>query len=429
MSASEPLRVKTADLSLSKPPSWAWQDRLPVGYLSLLIGAEGSGKSTLACWILARLTRGQLAGDLQGEPVNVAVVGDEDSAQMVWTPRLRAAGADLSRVRFIDRPDGGYVNLKDDKDRLADVLHAEQIGYAFFDSMIDNLGASTNDWRAKDVREALQPLRIISRDLDISVTGSLHPNKRGSSFRELVAGSSAFNAISRSSLLLAEHPQDPARKVIVRGKGNLSAAPSAVDFEIQGYQFDANGYHFNEPQATDFKIGDTTIGELIDKSSEKVQEQSQVGDAVELIEELLPRDGCWYPASTIYAAAEIEDIGRNAIKRAKKRLALENRRASTFQAPSEWRWPTGVALGSSAQSEPSDPSELCVVIPANNTQLTQITQITENTRAVCDPTGDDRPPLALVSASANESHSLEAGLDVGALEAVRDEHERLGERI
>jgi hypothetical protein len=144
------LRITAADLSQSRPPQWAWIDRLPIGYLSLLIGNEGCGKSTLACWKLAKLTRGELPGQWQGEPVNVAIIGDEDSFAHVWTPRLHAAGADLSRVKILDRPEGGYIDLRADQDRLAIAIELEDIRLTYFDALLDHLGSSTNDWHSKD---------------------------------------------------------------------------------------------------------------------------------------------------------------------------------------------------------------------------------------------------------------------------------------
>ena len=53
----------------------------------------------------------------------------------------------------------------------------------------------------------------------MAILASLHPNKgtRGN-FRDLVSGSHAFNAQSRSSLLLAQHPDDERRRVLVRGE-------------------------------------------------------------------------------------------------------------------------------------------------------------------------------------------------------------------
>ncbi len=383
------LRITTADLSKSRPARWAWKDRLPIGYLSLILGNEGVGKSSLAAWMIARLTHGDLPGDLRHQPVNVALVGDEDSFQHVWTPRLHAAGANLERVKSIDRPEGGYIELKADQERLAMAFDLEDIGFAFFDALIDNLGAGVNDWHGRDVREALQPVRWIAREQDICTLGSLHPNKRGATFRDLVAGSSAFNAVSRSSLLLAQHPEDEARRVLVRGKGNLSATPPAVEFVIEGARFEANGHDFNVPRAAHFEACDMSVEELIDTGGGKAAEHSKVGDAVEIIEALLPRDGEWHAAAPIYEACEADEIEKQTVKRAKKRLDLEHRRAQTFQAPSEWRWPHGTPLGTSDIEDPCVPSVPSANALSSYTQHTQDTQDSENDSPQCVPSEAD----------------------------------------
>ena len=89
------LRVTGADLSRSRPTRFAWDKRIAIGGLNLMIGNEGAGKGTLTAWLIAGLTRGELPGDLFGRPVGVAVLGDEDDFDSVWTPRLHAVGADL----------------------------------------------------------------------------------------------------------------------------------------------------------------------------------------------------------------------------------------------------------------------------------------------------------------------------------------------
>ena len=377
------LRVLTADLSQSRPPRWVWRDRLPIGYLSLILGNEGVGKSSLAAWLIARLTHGDLPGDLRHRPINVALVGDEDSFQHVWTPRLHAAGADLSRVKALDRPEGGYVELEADQERLALAIDLEHIGFAFFDALIDNLGAGVNDWHGREVRQALQPVRWIAREQEIGATGSLHPNKRGSTFRDLVAGSSAFNAVSRSSLLLAQHPADETRRVLVRGKGNLSATPPAVEFAIEGHRFTANGHDFNVPRAVGFDACDMTVDELIDTTGAKTAEHSKVGEAVEIIEALLPKDGEWHLAAPIYEACATEDIEKRTVQRAKTRLELDQRRASTFQAPSEWRWPHATPHATSENGVASVASVASANAPENYTHDTHDTLDTENDSRQC----------------------------------------------
>src|ERR1039458_8889589 len=127
-------------------------------------------------------------GDYRDKAVGVGIIGDEDSFDQVWTPRLHAAGADLSRVVQIERPDSGFVNLKEDRDKLAAVVTDEGLGFLFLDALLDNLGVGVDDWRNKQVRDALQPARALARGLDIAVLGCLHPNKHAERFRQLVSG-------------------------------------------------------------------------------------------------------------------------------------------------------------------------------------------------------------------------------------------------
>jgi hypothetical protein len=391
------LSVQTADLSKSRPPRWAWKDRLPIGYLSLILGIEGIGKSSLAAWVIARLTHGDLPGHLRHRPVNVALIGDEDSFNHVWVPRLHAAGANLGKVKALEAP-SGYIELEDDQEKLATAIDLERVEFVFFDSLIDHLGAEVNDWHAKQVRHALLPLRGIARELGVAVLGSLHPNKRGSTFRELVSGSSAFNAVSRSSLLLAQHPEDENRRCLVRGKGNLSATPPTVEFTIEGHRFEANGHEFNVPRAIDFKVGDLTVDELIDTSGGKTAEHSKVAEAVEIIEALLPRDGDWHAAAPIYEACTADEIEKRTVQRAMQRLGLDHRRASTFQAPSEWRWPQTTAtedthtscdngVASVASDASTDPKT-----PNNYTHDTHDTKDSENASRECDASATNGRP-------------------------------------
>ena len=65
-----------------------------------MVGNEGTGKGTMIADIASKLTRGALAGSLQGTPAYVLILGSEDLLDTVWTPRLHLAGADLSRVLF-----------------------------------------------------------------------------------------------------------------------------------------------------------------------------------------------------------------------------------------------------------------------------------------------------------------------------------------
>lgn len=271
LTQSATVAIRTADLSRVRPIRWAWRGRLLLGYLNLLLGAEGVGKGTLAAHLLGRLSRGQLPGDLEGTPARILILGDEDAFDSVWVPRLYAAGADLDMVDTLE----DEFDLTGGADPLRRLV--EQGGYkvVFFDQLLDNLGVDVDDWRSKEVRDRLRPARRVARELDVLMLGALHPNKgQRASFRDLVSGSHAFNASSRSSLLLAQHPEDEDRRILVRGKGNLSAAPPSFEFSIEGRELEINGHHFSLPIVANPVDGDLSIEDVMRPAREAPVRQS-----------------------------------------------------------------------------------------------------------------------------------------------------------
>lgn len=291
------LSIRGVDLSTVEPIRWAWQGRLPLGVLSILLGAEGVGKSTLAAWLIARLTRGELPGNLAEQPVRCLTIGDEDSFDAVTVPRLVAAGADFDKVFTISEGDD-LIDLDRDYDQLRKLLQKERFAVVYFDSLVDTLGADVDDWRAKDVREALRGIRRLAREFDLCVIGSLHPNKgQHATFRGLVSGSHQYNALARSSLLLAEHPDDADRRLLVRGKGNLSKEPPGFEFEIQTWVDEINGHRFELPVVAetgncDYRVADVlkpersasvrdSLAEQIDKlGTGEVQTRGELAKAL-----------------------------------------------------------------------------------------------------------------------------------------------------
>jgi AAA domain len=329
------LTIRQPDMSLARPTRWAWQHRIAVGYLNLLVGDEGIGKGVLAAWLIARLTHGDLPGNFRHEPVMVGIVADEDSFNDVWTPRLYAANADLAFVRHIEHPQEGYLNLSNDREALEIAVDLDGFKVVYFDQLLDNLDALVDEYKQKAVRHALRPLRRIGRDFDIAVLAGLHPNKRAGSFRELVAGTVAFNAVSRSSLLMAAHPDDPDRRVICRGKGNLSKTPSALDFEIESHVFQANARDFDVPLAVDFQESLLTVDDLIRRAAEPPPAGEARTAARDLIAAALA-DGEWHAASPILTECAEQEVHERAARRAAHDIGIDQERRG-FPAVSWWR--------------------------------------------------------------------------------------------
>jgi hypothetical protein len=108
------------------------------------------------------------------------------------------------------------------------------------------------------------PVRRVAGEQGVAALGLLHPNKGNvSSFRQLVAGSHQFNAVSRSSLLLAADPEDDDRRVLVRGKGNHSAVPRSFEFAIATEDVELYEHRFEMPKIVDEGEGERTINDLL----------------------------------------------------------------------------------------------------------------------------------------------------------------------
>ena len=270
-----PLRTRGVIPERIRPVRWMWTRRIPIGLPSLLVGEEGVGKGTLASWIIAKATCGKLDGDLHGTPTQILIVGDEDSFEPIWVPRLWAAGADLTRLRTLD--DGEYL---DDfcaaQERLEDAIERDAIGLVVFDQLLDHVPGGSDGaavYNPKHVRQALQPLRRVAANRDVATLGLLHPIKGNPrSFRELIAGSHQFNAVSRSSLLLGVDPENDTRRLLVRGKGNHSAAPRSFEFTLAAEVVELNNHTFEVPKVVDPREGDRTINDLLKPSAAPVRE-------------------------------------------------------------------------------------------------------------------------------------------------------------
>jgi hypothetical protein len=249
-----------------RPIRWAWRPRIPIGKPSLIVGNEGAGKGVTAAYLAAQWSRGTLPGDLFGKPTNVAIFGDEDALNDTWTPRLYLAKADFRFVHFQNTGDFDIdFTEPGDMEHLRGWVRRYQIGVVIFDAVLDHIGGSSIDeFKAKAVRLALRPLRKLAEEEQFAAVGNMHPRKgRVSSFRDLVANSHQFNAASRSSLLLAKHPDDEERRVLAWGKGNHAGCVPTLEFRVEPVTFVVNGMTFRDARAVDWAESEVTLEDAI----------------------------------------------------------------------------------------------------------------------------------------------------------------------
>jgi hypothetical protein len=225
-SAPRELRLVSADTIEMQPVRWFWQDRVPLGSFGLIPGREGIGKSMLSYTLAADTTRGRLDGVFKGQPRSVIICATEDSWAHTITPRLRAAGADLSKVYRVDvitKSVNVELSLPSDVEALtAKIVERGDVALVLLDPLIARLASKLDTHKDAEVRQALEPISRMADEVGAVVLGIIHVNK-GSSRDPLnmVMGSRAFAAVARFAIFVALDPDDEERRLVGQVKNNL----------------------------------------------------------------------------------------------------------------------------------------------------------------------------------------------------------------
>jgi len=223
-----------------KSISWLWPQWLAKGKLTVLAGAGGSGKTTLAIGLISCLTRGGHwpDGSRCNECGNALIWSSEDDHADTLVPRLIAAGADLTRVHFIN----GRISAVGERDTFDpatnfDLLReaAARIGgvsLLLLDPMVSLVRGDMN--KANDVRRSLQVVVDFAEVHSCSVLGISHFSKGSgaSSPADRVIGSQAFSALART-VLVAAKAADSDTRVLARAKSNISDDQGGVRYAIE----------------------------------------------------------------------------------------------------------------------------------------------------------------------------------------------------
>lgn len=212
---------------------WLLEDKIPIGATTIIGGGEGSGKSTYTADLAARVTRGEVKGNVFHRPRSVIIFSTEDDPEAVIRPRLEAAGADLSRVFLLRAQfdeDDDWIDLGVDYDDLMGLCSANRVSLVILDPLKSTLGERVDDQNEKQLRRALEPLNRLARQANIALIGIMHYNKRETTDpRMLLSGLRVWAAVARAVLGLIPHPENPSEILIGQVKNNYG--PLAGDCE------------------------------------------------------------------------------------------------------------------------------------------------------------------------------------------------------
>jgi hypothetical protein len=210
---------------------WLWDQRIPLGMLSMIVGHPGEGKSQLVSYIAAGVTNGW-SGFEQGF---VMMFSPEDSKKSMVGPRLKAAGAVLDFVK--PPPEDMDISLPDDVDVLETWIERYGAKLVVFDTLDAHLSGSVDTHNNHSMRKGLNPVHRLADRTGCAILFTHHFNK-SSDARAIyrVGGSIAYTAVVRSSMVLGKHhtadPQDDDR-LLVHLKSNAARPPASLDMQIE----------------------------------------------------------------------------------------------------------------------------------------------------------------------------------------------------
>ena len=191
--------------------AWLWYGRLAFGEMTLLDGAKGKGKSFITYDIIARATRGlAMPGEDMAEcgPITVLLFTDEGGWDTTIRPRLRAAGADLTRIARVSpeavRKEWGFPN---GAKRVGNAIRECDARLAIFDPITDMLNEDIQTHNDASVRRALGPMAAVLNDTGCAGLAIRHFNKMaGAGARNRGSGSTAFQNRARVHMITGELP-------------------------------------------------------------------------------------------------------------------------------------------------------------------------------------------------------------------------------
>jgi len=235
-----PSRLRILTLAGVEPEAveWLWPGYLPLSKLTVLEGDPGLGKSLLTVAFAAAVSVGDYSG-LHGasnrSPADVFFVTYEDGVRDTIVPRLRAAGAGLSRTHVIQgvTADDGSEDLftfPDDVPKLQLAAQARRPLLVVVDPLSAALSSRIDSHKDQDIRRALAPIARFAEATGAAVLVVRHLTKGyGRSAILTGGGSIGIAGAARSVLVVGPHEGDPTQCVLAVVKCNLaSRAPSLL---------------------------------------------------------------------------------------------------------------------------------------------------------------------------------------------------------
>lgn len=216
-----------ADQITAKPLDWLWPGVLLAGAFSIIAGEAGVGKSTIAAMVAATVSSGSRWPDIpvsgaRAEAAGVIFCEGEDSVDRVTWPRLKAAGADLSRISL-----GPVCDLSQSITRITEAAESVDAKLIVLSPVRSFFGVET--YNADELRRRLAPIQAWAEIENVCILGVSHPKAGKKDF----AGSGGWKQIARAGLF-AERDEDTGERTVRALKANSGRDDWTLGYETEG---------------------------------------------------------------------------------------------------------------------------------------------------------------------------------------------------
>ncbi|MHC4621269.1 MAG: bifunctional DNA primase/polymerase [Planctomycetota bacterium] len=350
-----PIIIRLSDVKPQKL-LWLWQDKIPMGNVTLIVGHPGLGKSVLTMCLAAHVTKGKPWPDaptIKNPVGSVILLTGEDSLADVVRVRLDAAQADVGRVIALEG-----VCARDKEGKIIDdgicfdigkhteameslILQTGDVRLIIIDPLASFMGR-TDSHKNAEVRGVLTKLQKLAERHCVAVVGVTHYNKNAKlkSASNRIIGSIAFNAMARAVWNVFRDPDDPdgPRRLFLPGKNNLTKDPTGLPFELVSVSENEAAGQLASVKCVfgaepDWRTPDDIFG-----AEESENNSTKLNDAIEWLKDALERGP--QDKDKIRDLAELNGISQRTLDRAKvkvrvisKQTGRGDERRSTWSLP------------------------------------------------------------------------------------------------
>jgi putative DNA primase/helicase len=315
--------------------TWLWPERFPMGKISLISGKPDNGKSQVTLDIIARTTTGADWPDgTKNElgPRDVLMAVAEDDLNDTVRPRLEAAGADLSRIKVINRirtqefdEKAGKksairrLQLSDDIKKLKMAIEANpQVALVVVDTLTSFFG-DVNANADQDIRPLMDALIRAFGDCKACFIGVIHHNKKNDAdaIQSILGASSVAGAV-RSAYSCSRDPENEDEFYFTLVKNNLTKKRSGMKYKIAEKTVGIISAPYVEWAGETEK----NANDVMALAKEARDEKRHGVDKARLFIPFALQNGP-RPARELYKEAEAEGISSDQMRRAKDQLAVK----------------------------------------------------------------------------------------------------------